>query len=147
VGTAVTLASLPVYRYLVHRHGYWGLALASSIGITAFMLVLFVLLNWVMKSRTVRSNIVFFLKITAASATAGYATYLADQRLERHLPWHSMTGAFVLLAIGSSLGLAITVALAKLLRIEEFNAHLNKLSQMIQRRLGRRRSLAARASR
>ncbi|HEV3278216.1 MAG TPA: murein biosynthesis integral membrane protein MurJ [Terriglobia bacterium] len=147
VGTAVTLASLPVYRYLVHRHGYWGLALASSIGITAFMLVLFVLLNWVMKSRTVRSNIVFFLKITAASATAGYATYLADQRLERRLPWHSMTGAFVLLAIGSSLGLAITVALAKLLRIEEFNAHLNKLSQMIQRRLGRRRSLAARASR
>ena len=42
MGTATTLASLPV---LVHHEGYRGLALASSLGIAGFMLVLFVLLN------------------------------------------------------------------------------------------------------
>lgn len=139
VGTAVTLASLPVYRYLVHRHGYWGLALSSSIGITAFMLVLFVLLNRATKSHSVRSNVVFFVKLTAASAVAGYATYVVDQRLEAHLPWRSMTGAFVLLVIGSSVGLAITLLLAKLLRIQEVTAHLARVSRIVQRRVLRAR--------
>jgi len=135
VGTAVTVASLPVYRYLVHRHGYWGLALASSIGITAFMLVLFVLLNRTTKSHSVRSNVVFFVKLASASAVAGYATSVVDQRLEAHLPWRSMTGAFLLLVIGSSVGLAITLLLAKLLRIQEVTAHLTRVSRMVQRRL------------
>ncbi len=139
IGTAVTLASLPVYRYLVHRHGYWGLALASSIGITAFMLVLFVVLNRVTKSRTVRSNVVFFFKIAAASTVAAYATWLVDHRLEAHFPWRSMTGAFVVLVIGSSVGLAITLLLARLLRIQEVNAQLNRLTMMVQRRLSRAR--------
>lgn len=139
VGTAVTLAILPVYRYLVHRHGYWGLALSSSIGITAFMLVLFLLLNRATKSHSVRTNIVFFVKLTAASAVAGYATYLVDQRLQAHLPWRSMPGAFVLLVIGSSVGLAITLLLAKLLRIQEVTAHLTRISKMIQRRVLRAR--------
>ena len=138
IGTAVTLAVLPVYRYLVHHHGYWGLALSSSIGIAAFMLALFVILNRVTKSTTVRSNILFFFKISAASALAGYATYLVDQRLKLHIPWRSMSGAFVLLVIGSSVGLAVTLLLAKLLRIQEVNAHLNRLSRIVQRRLGRR---------
>jgi putative peptidoglycan lipid II flippase len=138
VGTAVTLASLPIYRYLVHRHGYWGLALSSSIGIAAFMLVLFVILNRVTKSATAAGNILFFFKISAASAIAGYATYLVDQRLKLHIPWRSMTGAFVLLVIGSSVGLAITLLLAKLLRIQEVTAHLSRLSRLVQRRLGRR---------
>jgi putative peptidoglycan lipid II flippase len=143
VGTAVTLASLPIYRYLVHHHGYWGLALASSIGITAFMLALFLLLNRRTRSRTVRSTIVFFVKISAASAVAGYATYIVDRGLEAHLPWRSMTGAFVLLAVGSTIGLALTLLLAKLLRIQEVNAHLNRLSTMVQRRLGIRRPAPA----
>lgn len=135
VGTAVTLVSLPAYRYLVHHHGYWGLALASSIGITGFMLALFVLLNRATKSQSVRANVVFFVKTTAASAVAGYATYFVDQRLEAYLPWRSMTGAFVLLVIGSSVGLAITLLLAKLLRIQEVNAHLTRVTKMIQRRV------------
>jgi putative peptidoglycan lipid II flippase len=136
VGTATTLASLPVYAALVHRDGYRGLALASSLGIAGFMLVLFVLLNWKLKSRTVRSNIVFFLKTTAASVVAGGATYVVDQQLEAHIPWRSTVGAFVLLAIGSAVGLGLTGALAKLLRIEEFNAQLEKFIRVVRRRLG-----------
>jgi putative peptidoglycan lipid II flippase len=136
VGTATTLASLPAYAALVHDYGYRGLALASSLGIAAFMLLLFVLLNWKLKSRTVRSNIVFFLKTTAASAVAGGATYLLDQQLETHIPWRSTVGALVLLAIGSAVGLGLTAALAKLLRLEEFNARLEKLIRVVRRRLG-----------
>lgn len=136
VGTAVTLASLPMYAYMVHHYGYRGLALASSLGMAGFMLVLFVLLNLKLKSRTVGSNVVFFLKITAASAVAGWVTHMANQRMEAHIPWHSMAGAFVLLALGSSVGLALTALLAKLLRIREFNAQIEKLLTILRRRLG-----------
>ncbi len=135
VGTATTLASLPVYAYLVHREGYRGLALASSLGIAGFMLVLFVLLNWKLKSRTVRSNVVFFFKTAAASVVAGGATYLVNQQLEVHIPWRSTVGAFVLLAVGSSVGLGVTAVLAKLLRIEEFNTQLERLIRVVRRRL------------
>jgi putative peptidoglycan lipid II flippase len=135
VGTITTLASLPVYSVLVHRSGYRGLALASSLGIAAFMLVLFVLLNWKLKSRTVRSNIVFFLKTTAASVIAGAATYLMGQQLEAHIPWRSTLGAFVLLAAGTSVGLGLTAVLAKLLRIQEFNSQLEKLLRVVRHRL------------
>ena len=136
VGTAVTLASLPMYSILVRRYGYLGLALSSSLGIAGFMLVLFVLLNWKLKSRTVRSNIVFFLKISAASLVAGGATWTIDRWLRRHMPWQSMLGAFVLLAIGSSIGLAATVVLAKVLRIQEFTAQLDKVLRQVRRRVG-----------
>ena len=143
VGTGVTLASLPMYSYLVHHYGYLGLALSSSLGIAAFMLVLFVLLNWKLKSHTVRGNIVFFVKITAASAVSGAATWVIDRSLKAHIPWHSMLGAFVLLAIGSSIGLGVTLVLAKLLRIQEFTAQFDKILNMVRRRLGgRRRPLA-----
>ncbi|HEV2381158.1 MAG TPA: murein biosynthesis integral membrane protein MurJ [Terriglobia bacterium] len=143
VGTGVTLASLPMYSYLVHHYGYLGLALSSSLGIAAFMLVLFVLLNWKLKSHTVRGNIVFFLKISAASAVSGGATWMLDRVLRAHIPWHSMLGAFVLLAIGSSAGLAVTMLLAKILRIREFTAQLDKALNMVRRRLGRGRRPAA----
>ena len=144
VGTATTLASLPVYAALVHRDGYRGLALASSLGIAGFMLVLFVLLNWKLKSRTVRSNVIFFLKTTAASIVAGGSTYLLVQQLKAHIPWRSTVGAFVLLAIGSAVGLGLTAALARLLRIEEFNAQLEKLTRVVRRRLaGARQSQPA----
>jgi len=136
VGTATTLATLPVYTLLVHRQGYRGLALASSLGIASFMLVLFVLLNWKLKSRTVRSNIEFFFKTTAASMIAGGATYLVDRQLEAHIPWRSMVGASVILAIGTSVGLGLTVLLAKALRIQEFNAQLEKLLRLASRRFG-----------
>jgi len=136
VGTAVTLASLPMYAAMVHRYGYRGLALASSLGMAGFMAVLFVLLNWKLKSRTVGSNLVFFLKITAASVVAGCATYLVNRRLEAHIPWHSMAGAFVVLALGSSVGLAVTALLARLLRIREFNTQTERLLTSVRRRLG-----------
>ena len=136
VGTATTVASLPLYTILVHRYGYRGLALASSLGIAGFMLALFVLLNWKLKSRTVRSNIVFFFKTSAASLVAGWGTYQLDQRLEAHIPWHSTVGSFVLLAIGTSVGLGLSALLAKLLHIQEFNAQLEKLLRIVRRRLG-----------
>jgi len=139
VGTGTTLASLPLYAYLVHHYGYRGLALASSGGIAAFMLVLFVLLSWKLKSQSVRGNLTFFVKITLASALAAWVTLLVDRRLEAHIPWQSMRGAFVLLSVGTSVGLAVIVALAKLLRIREFDAHLNRVRGMIARRRGGRR--------
>lgn len=44
-GTAVTLASLPVYAWLFHRYAATGLTMASDVGILAHTVVLLILLN------------------------------------------------------------------------------------------------------
>jgi len=74
---------------------------------------------------------------------SGGATWMLDRSLKNHIPWHSMAGAFVLLALGSSMGLGVTLVLAKLLRIQEFTAQFDKILTMIRRRLGGRRPRAA----
>ena len=45
VGTVLTFANLPVYWLLVRRYQHLGLAMASSLGITVYTVILFFLLN------------------------------------------------------------------------------------------------------
>ena len=135
VGTVTTFASLPLYSLLVRHLRYLGLALASSLGITAYMLVLFVLLAWRTRSHDVRGTAVFFLKIASASALAAWVTFAVDRRLEMRLPWQTMKGAFAVLVVGSAVGVALSVLLAKLLRVQEVDAYLNRLQGAIRRRI------------
>ncbi len=63
VGTVTTLLSLPVYWLLVRRLDYVGLALASTIGIVAYTILLFVLLARRTKNPEEGNLVVFFLKV------------------------------------------------------------------------------------
>src|SRR5271157_3045635 len=67
VGTVTTLLSLPVYWLLVRRLDYVGLALASTIGIVAYTILLFILLGRRTKNPEEGSLVVFFLKVAIAS--------------------------------------------------------------------------------
>jgi putative peptidoglycan lipid II flippase len=137
VGTALTLLNLPVYWWLSHRMQYRGLALASSIGISAYSIALFVLLIRRLHNREAGELVVFFLKICAASAVMAVICYPIMQRLGEWIPWRATTGAFIDLAIVTAIGIALLVGLSRLFRLREVDLYLKELLAMVASRRGR----------
>ena len=127
VGTAVTFASLPVYWLLVQRAQHLGLALASSLGMVVYTVILFVLLNRRTRNRQAGTLAPFFLKVVAASAVAGWACYRLRLILEPHFPWQRFTGALLLLVVVTSAGVLLLLLLGKLLRIRELDEQIARL--------------------
>ena len=110
VGTLTTLLSLPCYWLLVRRLDYVGLALASTIGIIAYTILLFVLLGRRTKNPEEGSIVVFFLKVAVASCAAGYACYRLAGWLENFIHWQGIAGALLLLTLVTSVGIVLFVA-------------------------------------
>jgi putative peptidoglycan lipid II flippase len=129
-GTALALANLPVYWFLAHRAQHIGLALASSIGITAYTVVLFVLLNRRTHNREAGAITLFFVKVCAASAAVAWVCHRLQLFLEPHFAWHAMTGAFALLVIVTTVGVALLLIAAKLLGIREFDELIARARKM-----------------
>jgi len=127
VGTTLTFLNLPVYRLLVRRYQHLGLAMASSIGIIVYTLLLFALLNRRTKNPESGEMVGFFLKITAASVIAAGVCYKLIQVLHARIGWQTTLRALAVLVIVSSLGFALTVLLAKLFRVRELDPYLAKL--------------------
>src|SRR5580704_16014429 len=71
VGTVITVVSLPLYWLLVRHMAHLGLAAASSAGITAYTIILFVLLVRKTSGRGMISLLGFFGKVLLASSVAG----------------------------------------------------------------------------
>jgi putative peptidoglycan lipid II flippase len=127
VGTALTFANLPMYWLLVRRLQDLGLALASSLGITIYTVVLFVLLNRRTHNRQAVSLMVFFFKVCAASAAAGWLCHELLLYLEPRMPWHQFAGDLLLLMVVTTAGLLLLIALGKLLRIRELDEQIARL--------------------
>jgi putative peptidoglycan lipid II flippase len=128
VGTALTFLNLPIYWLLNRRYQHLGLALASSIGIIAYTLLLFALLNRRTKNREAAEMIRFFLKVTAASVIAAVVCFKLAQLLHTRFGWQTTFHALAVLAVVSSVGLIITAVLAKLFRVRELDSYLARLS-------------------
>jgi putative peptidoglycan lipid II flippase len=126
VGTITTLLSLPVYWLLVRRLDYVGLALASTIGIVAYTILLFVLLGRRTKNPEEGSIVVFFLKVAVASCAAGYACYRLAGWLENFIHWQGIAGALLLLTLVTSAGVVLFVTLLKILRVPEVGQYLRR---------------------
>ena len=126
-GTALTFLNLPLYWWLAHHYQYRGLALASSVGIVAYTLLLFVLLNRRTKNPESAEMVWFFLKITAASAIAAGACFKLTQTLQTRIGWHTTLHALAVLVIVSSVGFVLIAVLAKLFRVREMDSYLAKL--------------------
>src|SRR5262249_49736013 len=107
VGTLLAFTNLPVYWLLVRREQHVGLALASSIGIIAYTIVLFALLNRRIHNREAGAMTGFFFKVCVASVVVGWICYRMQLVLEPHIAWHSVAGAFVLLSIVTSVGVVL----------------------------------------
>jgi putative peptidoglycan lipid II flippase len=126
-GTALTFLNLPLYWLLVRRYQHLGLALASSVGMIVYTLLLFSLLNRRTHNPVSGEMIGFFAKVTAASTIAAGVCYKLTQALESRIGWQTAVRAFAVLVIVSAVGFVVTGLLAKLFRVRELDAYLAKL--------------------
>jgi putative peptidoglycan lipid II flippase len=127
VGTGLTVLNLPIYWLLVHRAKHLGLALASSIGIIVYTVVLFTLLTRRTRNREARPLVAFFLKITAASVLGAWAAAELARRLEAQFHWQTRPGALLVLAAATAMGLLAAGLVAWLLRVRELEGTLARL--------------------
>jgi putative peptidoglycan lipid II flippase len=137
VGTVVTLASLPVYSLLMRAAQHLGLALASSLGLVAYTVILFVLLNRRTHNREATGMLVFFAKVCVGSLVAGLACYRLRLALEPHLDWRHFTGALLLLVIVTAAGVGILIILGKLLRVREMDDQIARMWRLASGKLAR----------
>jgi putative peptidoglycan lipid II flippase len=126
VGTITTLLSLPLYWVLVRHMAYLGLALASSVGIIAYTIILFVLLGRRTKNPEQLSLIVLFLKMSVASCIAGYACYRLVFWLHNFLAWQHIPSALLLLTVVTSVGILLLGILLKIFRVPEVDLYLRR---------------------
>jgi putative peptidoglycan lipid II flippase len=137
VGTVMTGLNIPLYWYLVHRAQYRGLALASSIGIIAYTIVLFVLLNRRTQNHESGGLVVFFGKVALASAGAGAVCYALEKRVMHFLPWQRAYGSLGVLVIASAGGIIVLMILMKLLHLSEFESYMKRFLRVAIRKMGR----------
>jgi len=128
VGTGLTFLTLPVYWLLVRRYHHLGLALASSLGIIALTIVLFVLLNRRIPNPEVGGLLLFFLKVSGASGLAALGCYKLVQWLGMRVGWQTTGRAFLVLVAASAVGFLLTGLLAKLFRIREVETCLKRVA-------------------
>jgi putative peptidoglycan lipid II flippase len=134
VGTLTTFASLPLYVWLMHLMGFKGLALASSIGIGAYTVVLFVMLARRTENPDTWRVVGFFSKVAAASAVAGIACHRFAGWLETHLAWHRPLYAVLLLSVDTAVGVVIVYALLKAFRVREVDMYVRRGFNLVSRR-------------
>jgi putative peptidoglycan lipid II flippase len=126
-GTVLMLLNLPVYWLLARRSQHLGLALASSIGIVVYTLVLFILLARRTGNQQAGELTAFFAKIGCSSTLAAFATWALVRWLELRVGWQTAPQAFATLVIASAAGFALTAVVAKLLRVREIDAYIGRL--------------------
>jgi len=127
LGTVFTFLNLPLYWLLVRRAQHLGLALASSLGIIVYCIVLSVLLVRRTANRGARELLVFLAKVGVASAVAALACFYLLQGLEARVAWQTTRGALGVLVMVSAVGFLLTGIVAKLLRVRELDSYLKRV--------------------
>lgn len=127
IGTIITFLNLPVYWLLVKPMQFRGLALASTIGISAYAIVLFVSLYRSTENKATLEMVGFFLRIVAASAVGAGGAFEVVRWLEGMTNWQNTLGALIVLIAATPVGLVLTGLAAKLLRIREMNDYLKSI--------------------
>ena len=134
VGTITTLVSLPLYVLLMHSMGFRGLALASSIGIGAYTVVLFVMLARRTKNPDTGGVVAFFFKVAAASVVTGVACYRFAGWLETLVAWQRPLYALLVLAVDTTMGAGLLYVLLKAFRVRELDTYLRRGFGLLSRR-------------
>ena len=127
VGTALTFLNIPVYWLLVRRAQHIGLAIASSIGISAYTVILFALLLRRTHGSGARGLVGFLGKVVIAAAAGGAASWKIVSLLGEHFSWLRFSGAFLDLCVATLAGLLLTALLCKLLGVKEMDAYLCRI--------------------
>jgi len=126
VGTITTALTIPLYWLLVRREAYIGLAVASSVGIIVYTIILFILLNRRTQNHEQGSLLAFFVKVAAASIVVGYACLRLVGWLEGFISGERMLGAFEILVVSTAVGTVMLLLLLKLFRVRELDGYLRR---------------------
>jgi hypothetical protein len=121
---------LPVYWLLVMHMQHLGLALASSVGIAAFTLILFGLLSRKTHNPEMGAMTGFFLKVCGASIVTGWICRRLVYYLAAYFDWRSIMGALVVLVIVTTAGMLLLLIAAKLLRIRELDGQIARFRRL-----------------
>lgn len=127
VGTVLTFADIPLYWWLARRAQHLGLALASSIGIIVFTIVLFILLIRRTRSRNTSALLSFLSKVMIASIVAGVVVFEFSGWLSTWIHWQRALGSFEVLVIATAAGTLLILVLLKLLRIREVDLIVDRI--------------------
>lgn len=76
----------------------------------------------------------FFAKVTAASAIVGLACHWLEFRLESVMAWQRIPQNLLLLTLVSGTGVILLMILLKLLRVSELDRYLSRAAAIILRR-------------
>ncbi len=126
-GTVLTFLSLPLYWLLVKHFQHLGLAMASSVGIIVYTILLAGLLNHRTRNPDTGALVWFFFKVVAASSLAAGVSYKLAEALKLRIGWRSPLHALFVLVIVSAVGFLLAGVLAKLFRVTEVDTYLGKL--------------------
>ena len=116
IGTGLALAWLPMYWYLSQGYEHLGLAVASSLGVIFYSLVL-----WIVLYRRLEIPLsgvaVFFTRTAAASGAAAVVAFYFARWLDGYFTWQTMTGSLLQGATASLLYLITFSMLAPVVGI------------------------------
>jgi len=126
-GTAMTFMDIPLYWWLSRRAQYLGLALASSIGITALTILLFVLLVRHTKNHQIDALLSFFVKVVGAATITGLAVHEIAVWMAKTIAWQRALGSFEILIAATAAGVLILFVLFKMFRLQEVESYLARL--------------------
>jgi putative peptidoglycan lipid II flippase len=131
VGVVSVLANLSMNLALIRVMGYRGLALGTALAAMFNAGMLLFLLRGRLQGLDGRSTSIAFLKILAASAAMGVAAHGTIVLAEAALPGTSVfiKAVRVFAAIGA--GVAVLVAVARVLRIEEFGEAMRRVLRRV----------------
>jgi len=127
IGTIITFLNLPVYWLLVKPMQFRGLALASTIGISVYAIVLFFSLYRSTANKATLEMVGFFLRVGAASVVGAAGAFEVVRWIEGRTNWQNTLGSFTILIVATPVGLILTGLVAKLLRIREMNDYLKSI--------------------
>jgi putative peptidoglycan lipid II flippase len=128
VGTLITVANLPLYWLLVRHMQHLGLAAASSAGITAYTIILFVILIRKTSGSGMRGLMSFFARVTVASAIGGFVCWEFVRWLGERISWRSFHGAFIDLSLATVVGVILTIIFLHLFGVKEVKGYLRRIA-------------------
>jgi peptidoglycan biosynthesis protein MviN/MurJ (putative lipid II flippase) len=109
--------------------------MASSIGMIAYTVTIFALLQRRTRNREAASLLFFLLKIVAASAVSAVVCLNLTKWLEARIDWHAAPATLLILVLLGSLGFLLTALLAMLLRVRELSDYVKMLPIWIPKRI------------
>jgi putative peptidoglycan lipid II flippase len=133
LGTLITFISLPLYWFCARTWQYVGLAAASSIVAVLFLASSMILLFRRTDARNLDGILLCLGKVIFASFIGGLICRGAANWLESRIPWHTFSGALIVLIAVTAFGFPLILAISRLLGVSEVDEYWNKVRSSIPR--------------